>query len=317
MNNGLVSTRDAYGETLVKLKEEYPNMVVLDAGVSSATRTSIFKHVYPRSHFNCGIAEANMFGVAAGMASIGLPVFASAFAIFAVGRAYEQIRTSIGYTNLPVKIAATHAGISVGSDGATHQCFEDIALMRVIPGMTIICPSDSIETSKAMNAIMKFFTPVYLRLSKMPSEILHSSNYNFIIGQGQQLTEGKDVTIIATGLMVSEALNSSRILKNENISARVINMATIKPIDREIIIVAAKETGAIVTVEDHSVIGGLGDEVSRIVSETIPVPVIHVGVNDMFGQSGNPVELLVHYGLCTKNICVMAKMAISKKCISI
>lgn len=313
MNEEKISTRDAFGHALVHLKEEYPNTIVLDAGVSSATRTIEFKRAYPHSHFNCGISEANMFGVAAGIAAIGYPVFASTFAIFAAGRAYEQIRTSIGYTHLPVRIAATHAGISVGSDGATHQCFEDIALMRVIPGMTIISPSDSIETLKVMSAIMKLDGPVYLRLCKVPSLILHSPNYEFRIDEAQQLIWGEDVTIIATGIMVEEAIKASLILRNENISVRVINMVTLKPIDRKAIISAAKETGAIVTVEDHSVIGGLGDEVSRVVSEIIPVPVLHIGINDTFGQSGKPAELLQHYGLCVQNICKKVKDALLVK----
>jgi len=309
-----ISTRDAYGHALVELGNKYPDMVVLDACVSGGTRTAWFKKAFPKRHFNCGIAEANMMCVAAGLASTGRPVFASAFAVFAAGRAYEQIRTSIGYTGLPVKIGATHAGVSIGSDGATHQCVEDIALMRSIPGMTVLSPADAVETEKAMEAVMKLHGPVYLRLSKMRSGVLYDDDYKFEIGIGDQLMWGKDVTVISTGLMVEESMKAAEQLKNENISVRVVNMATIKPIDRKIIISAAVETGAIVTVEEHSVFGGLADAVAHVVNETIPVPLIRVGVDDMFGQSGSPDELLSFYGLCAENICVKVKEVIRLKC---
>ncbi len=307
------ATRESYGEGLVELAKDYPNLVVLDADLAAATKTGIFKKAYPDRFFDCGIAESNMIGVAAGLAAAGKQVFASSFAMFAAGRAYEQVRNSVGYPHLNVKIGATHAGISVGEDGATHQCCEDIALMRTIPGMTIINPADDVETKKAMRAAMEINGPVYMRFGRLAAPILFDDSYTFEVGRGVTLTEGKDVAIIATGLMVSEALDAAAQLKNEGIAARVINMATIKPIDREIIINAARETGVIVTVEEHSIIGGLGSAVAEVVCETVPVPVVRVGVNDVFGKSGPAAELLKVFGLCAENIVAKAKEALALK----
>ena len=307
------ATRESYGEGLVELAKDYPNLVVLDADLAAATKTGIFKKAYPDRFFDCGIAESNMIGVAAGLAAAGKQVFASSFAMFAAGRAYEQVRNSVGYPHLNVKIGATHAGISVGEDGATHQCCEDIALMRTIPGMTIINPADDVETKKAMRAAMEINGPVYMRFGRLAAPILFDDSYTFEVGRGVTLTEGKDVAIIATGLMVSEALDAAAQLKNEGIAARVINMATIKPIDREIIINAARETGVIVTVEEHSIIGGLGSAVAEVVCETVPVPVVRVGVNDVFGKSGPAAELLKVFGLCAENIVAKTKEALALK----
>ena len=296
------ATRDSYGAALVELAETYPNLVVLDADLAAATKTGGFKKAYPDRFFDCGIAEGNMMSVAAGLATTGKIVFASSFAMFAAGRAFEQVRNSIGYPHLNVKIGATHAGISVGEDGATHQCCEDIALMRSIPGMTIINPADDTEARQAVKAAIELDGPVYLRFGRLAVPIIFDESYKFEIGKSARLTEGNDVTIIATGLMVNEALIAAEQLKNEGISARVINMATIKPIDREAIIAAARETGAIVTAEEHTIIGGLGSAVAEVVCETVPVPVVRVGVNDTFGKSGPAVELLKIFGLSAENI---------------
>ncbi len=307
------ATRDSYGATLVELGNTNPNIVVLDADLAAATKTGGFKKAHPDRFFDCGIAEGNMMGIAAGLASAGKVVFASSFAMFAAGRAFEQVRNSIGYPHLNVKIGATHAGISVGEDGATHQCCEDIALMRTIPGMTIINPADDTEARLAVLAAAEMDGPVYLRFGRLAVPIIFDSSYKFEIGKSVQLTEGNDVTIIATGLMVNEGLIAAETLKQEGIAARVINMATIKPIDREAIIAAARETGAIVTAEEHSVIGGLGSAVSEVVCETVPVPVLRVGVNDTYGKSGPAVELLQLFGLCAENIVAKAKAAIALK----
>ena len=307
------ATRDSYGAALVELAETYPNLVVLDADLAAATKTGGFKKAYPDRFFDCGIAEGNMMSVAAGLATTGKIVFASSFAMFAAGRAFEQVRNSIGYPHLNVKIGATHAGISVGEDGATHQCCEDIALMRSIPGMTIINPADDTEARQAVKAAIELDGPVYLRFGRLAVPIIFDESYKFEIGKSARLTEGNDVTIIATGLMVNEALIAAEQLKNEGISARVINMATIKPIDREAIIAAARETGAIVTAEEHTIIGGLGSAVAEVVCETVPVPVVRVGVNDTFGKSGPAVELLKIFGLSAENIVQKAKDAIALK----
>lgn len=307
------ATRDAYGESLVALGAEYPDLVVLDADLAAATKTGMFKKAYPDRFFNVGIAEQNLMGVAAGLAAAGKQVFASTFAMFAAGRAFEQVRNSIGYPHLSVRIGATHAGISVGEDGATHQCNEDIALMRTIPGMTIINPADATEAAKAMRAVMSHDGPVYLRFGRVAAPVLFDDSYVFEIGKGAQLTEGNDVAIIATGLMVNEALIAAEQLKNEGINARVINIATIKPLDTDLVIKAARETGAIVTAEEHNIIGGLGGAVAETVCEACPVPVIRVGVNDKFGQSGPALELLKIYGLCAENIIAKAKQAIALK----
>ncbi len=308
------ATRDSYGEALVMLAEKRPDIVVLDADLAAATKTGTFKKSYPDRFFDCGIAEANMMGVAAGIASTGKLVFASSFAMFASGRAFEIVRNSIGYPHLNVKIGATHAGISVGEDGATHQCNEDIALMRTIPGMTVINPADDVEAKAAVLAMADYEGPTYLRFGRLAAPIFNDpSTYKFELGKGVQLREGKDVTIIASGLMVCEAVDAAKELSVQGIDARVINIHTIKPIDREIIVKAAKETGVIVTVEEHSVIGGLGSAVADVVTEEYPVPVRKIGVNDVFGHSGPAPALLKEFGLCAENIVNVVKDAVSKK----
>ncbi len=308
-----IATRDAYGNSLVELGAKYPDLVVLDADLAAATKTGMFRKAYPDRFINCGIAEQNLMSVAAGLAAAGKKVFASSFAMFAAGRAFEQVRNAIGYPHLNVKIGATHAGISVGEDGATHQCCEDIALMRTIPGMTIINPADAVEASKAMRAVMELNGPVYLRFGRLATPVILPEDYQFEIGKGVQMIEGSDVTIVATGLLVAEAIAAAEQLKNEGIHARVINMATIKPIDREIILRAAEETGAIVTAEEHNIIGGLGSAVAEVVCESYPVPVVRVGVNDTFGKSGPAVELLKIFGLSADNIVAKVHQAVSMK----
>jgi transketolase len=308
------ATRDGYGEGLIELGKTHKDMVVMDADLASATRTGKFKAAYPDQFVDCGIAEANMMGIAAGIASTGKLVFASSFAMFAAGRAFEQVRNSIGYPHLPVKIGATHAGISVGEDGASHQCNEDIALMRTIPGMTIINPADSVEAKAAVVAAAEIDGPVYMRFGRLAVPVFNDeATYKFEVGKGIVLSEGNDVAIIATGLMVNEAVMAAEELKKEGISAMVINMHTIKPLDKELVIEAAKKTGCIVTAEEHSVIGGLGSAVCEVLSEELPTPVVRVGVNDEFGMSGPAVELLEKFGLCASNIAAKAKEAISKK----
>ena len=307
------ATREAYGEALAELGDKYENLYVLDADLAAATKTGIFKKKFPERFFDCGIAEANMMGIAAGLAATGNIPFASSFAMFAAGRAFEIVRNSIGYPNLNVKIGATHAGISVGEDGATHQCNEDIALMRTIPGMTIINPADYVEAKAAVEAAVLHNGPVYLRFGRLAAPVFNDENsYKFELGKGVKLRDGKDVTIIATGLMVAEAIEAAEILAGEGIDARVINIHTIKPIDRDIIIKAAKETGKIVTVEEHSVIGGLGSAVANVVTEECPVPVIKIGVNDEYGHSGPAVELLKQFGLCSSNIVNTVKSSLGK-----
>ncbi|MBQ7356402.1 MAG: transketolase family protein [Clostridia bacterium] len=309
------ATRESYGAALCALGEKY-DFLVLDADLAAATKTGMFKKKFPERFFDCGIAEGNMISVAAGIATTGKVVFASSFAMFAAGRAFEQVRNSIGYPHLNVKIGATHAGITVGEDGATHQCNEDIALMRTIPGMTIINPADADEAYEAVEAAINFYGPVYLRFGRFAvpnysKELV--KDYKFEIGKGVTYKEGKDVTIVATGFMVHLALEAAELLKAEGIDAGVINIHTIKPLDKELIISAAKKTGAIVTAEEHSVIGGLGAAVSETLSETYPVPVTKVGVEDRFGASGQVPELLEIYGLTAKNIAEKAKLAISLK----
>lgn len=308
-----VATRDAYGKALVELGEKNDKVIVLDADLAKATKTINFKNAFPDRFFDAGIAESNMMGVAAGLAAVGYTVFASSFAMFAAGRAFEQIRNSIGYTHLNVKIGATHAGISVGEDGASHQCCEDIALMRTIPGMTIINPADDVEARLAVLAAAETEGPVYLRFGRLAVPRVFDENYRFEIGKGNVLREGNDVAIIATGLMVAEALAAAETLAAQGINARVINMATIKPIDRELVIAAAKETGVIVTVEEHSIIGGLGSAVAETVCEACPVPVVRVGVEDKFGASGPAVQMLKIYGLCAENIVEKTKAAVALK----
>ena len=308
------ATRESYGEALAELADKYEDLIVLDADLAAATKTGIFKKAHPERFVDCGIAEANMMGIAAGLSTTGKKVFASSFAMFAAGRAYEIVRNSIGYPHLNVKIGATHAGISVGEDGATHQCNEDIALMRTIPGMTIINPADDVETKAAVEAALNIEGPVYMRFGRLAVENFNDKEtYKFEVGKGIELRDGKDVTIIATGLMVNEARKAADILEAKGISARVINMHTIKPIDKEIICKAANETGVIVTAEEHSVIGGLGSAVSEVVTECCPVPVIKVGVNDVYGHSGPAVELLKEFGLTAENIAEKAEYAVSLK----
>ncbi len=307
------ATRDAYGDGLVALAEKRDDLIVLEADLAAATKTGIFRKAYPEKHFNCGIAEANMMGVAAGIATTGKLVFASSFAMFAAGRAFEIVRNSIGYPHLNVKIGATHAGISVGEDGATHQCNEDIALMRTIPGMTIINPSDYVEAKAAVLAMAEYEGPTYLRFGRLAVPVFNDeATYKFEVGKGVTMKDGKDVTIIASGLMVAEAVEAGRALAEQGIDARIINIHTIKPIDRDIIIKAAKETGKIVTVEEHSVIGGLGSAVGDVILEECPVPVIKIGMNDKFGESGAAKELLKKYGLCAENIVAVTKAALGK-----
>lgn len=298
-----VATRVSYGEELVALGAEHDDFVVLDADLAAATQTGKFKAAYPERFYDAGIAEANMMGIAAGIASTGRKVFASSFAMFAAGRAWEQVRNSIGYPHLPVVIGATHAGISVGEDGATHQCVEDIALMRAIPGMTVICPADDVEARAAVCAAYEADGPVYLRLARLASPVVFDADtYKFEVGRAQVLREGADVTIIACGLMVGEALAAAEELAEAGISAEVINMATIKPIDREAIVASASKTGHVVTVEEHSVIGGLGEAVAGVLCEECPTKLRRIGVQDTFGESGPGAELLHRYGLDAANI---------------
>lgn len=307
------ATRDAYGKALVELGEKNDKLVVFDADLAAATKTGMFKKAFPDRFIDCGIAEGNMMGVAAGMATAGYTVFASSFAMFAAGRAFEQIRNTIGYPHINVKIGATHAGISVGEDGASHQCCEDIALMRTIPGMTIINPADDVEARLAVFAAAEHDGPVYMRFGRLAVPRVFDESYKFEIGKGVYLNKGTDVTIIATGLLVERAIQAVELLKNEGISASLINMATIKPIDRDIIIDAAKSTGCIVTAEEHNVIGGLGSAVAEVVAEEYPVPVLRVGVEDTFGKSGPALELLEIFGLNAQNIVAKAKKAIELK----
>ena len=292
------ATREGYGDGLVEIGKEFDNLVVLDADLAEATKTCVFKKEFPERHIDCGIAECNMMGVAAGLAAAGKVPFASSFAMFSAGRAFEQVRNSIGYPHLNVKIGATHAGISVGEDGATHQCNEDIALMRTIPGMVILNPSDYIEAKAAVRAAYEYDGPCYLRFGRLAVPVINdNADYRFEIGKGVTLREGKDVTIIATGLTVSGALEAAVRLAADGIEAKIINMHTIKPLDEELVIAAAKETGKIVTVEEHSVIGGLGSAVCDVLSENYPTPVKKLGVYDRYGESGPAVELVKKYGL--------------------
>ena len=307
-----IATREAYGKSLAELGAQR-DFVVLDADLAEATKTVYFKKAFPDRFFDCGIAEGNMIGVAAGLAAAGKPVFASTFAMFAAGRAFEQIRNSVAYPHLNVKIAATHAGITVGEDGATHQCLEDLALMRVIPGMTVINPSDAIEAAAALKAALDNDGPFYLRFGRNAVPVIHSEDYKFQLGRGEQLCDGKDATVVATGMMVSLALEAAEQLKAEGISLRVINIHTIKPLDTEIITRAARETGAIVTAEEHNIIGGLGSAVAEAVAENCPVPVLRVGVEDSFGRSGKVAPLLQMYGLTADNIADKVRRVISMK----
>ncbi len=306
------ATRESYGAALAELGEKY-DFVVLDADLAEATKTCVFKKKFPERFFDCGIAEGNMMSVAAGIASTGKTVFASTFAMFAAGRAFEQIRNSIGYPHLGVKIGATHAGITVGEDGATHQCNEDIALMRTIPGMTVINPADAVEARAAVEAAIHIDGPVYMRFGRFACPILYGEDYKFEVGKGVTLADGTDVTLVATGYMVHLALEAREMLAADGISARVINIHTVKPIDAALIAKAAKETGAIVTAEEHSIIGGLGSAVAEVLVENAPVPMKRVGVEDTYGRSGTVPALLEAYGLTAKHIYEEAKCAVSMK----
>ena len=309
-----IATREAYGKALAALANTNENVVVLDADLSKSTKTADFKAVAPEKFFNMGIAEGNMMGVAAGLSTCGKVPFVSTFAMFAAGRAFEQIRNSICYPKLNVKVCATHAGLTVGEDGASHQAIEDISLMRGVPNMVVINPADDIETEAAIKAVAQMEGPCYVRLGRMAvSRVNDEANYNFVIGKGITLAEGNDVAIIATGIMVEAALEAKEELAKEGINARVINIHTIKPIDEELIIKAAKETGVIVTAEEHSIIGGLGSAVAEVVSENCPVPVLRVGVKDTFGESGKPNELLEKYGLTSNDIVNKVKKALELK----
>ena len=293
-----IATRDSYGNALVALGEKESNLIVLDADLAAATKTGVFKKAFPERHIDCGIAESNMMGIAAGLSTCGYVPFVSTFAMFAAGRAFEQVRNSIGYPKLNVKIGATHAGISVGEDGATHQCNEDLALMRTIPGMVVINPADDVEAQAAVKAAYEHQGPVYIRFGRLAAPIVNDApDYKFELGKGVTLKDGKDVTIIATGLEVAYALKAADMLEKDGISARVINIHTIKPLDVDLFVKAAKETGKIVTVEEHSVIGGLGSAVCDALAENCPTPVCKIGVNDQFGESGPAVELIKKYGL--------------------
>ena len=307
-----IATRESYGNALKELGAKAKDLVVLDADLAGATKTNIFQKAYPERHFDCGIAEANMIDVAAGLSTMGLVPFAATFAMFAAGRAYEQVRNTIGYPHLNVKIGATHGGISVGEDGASHQCCEDFALMRTVPGMVVMCPADDVEARKMVEAAYEYVGPVYMRFGRSATPVFHNENYTFKIGKGEMIQDGKDVAIIATGIMVPEAIEAGKKLAEEGVSAMVINMATIKPIDEEMVLEAAKKCGKIVTVEEHSIIGGLGEAVCAVLSEKHPTPVKRIGVNDEFGHSGPAGELLKAFGLCADNIVAQTKKLLGK-----
>ena len=301
-----LATREGYGRALLTLGEKYSDVVVLDADLAGATKTGVFAKAYPDRHFNCGIAEGNMMCVAAGLATTGLVPFASSFAMFAAGRAFEQVRNSIRYPHLNVKIGATHGGISVGEDGASHQCCEDFALMRSIPGMTIICPADAEEAYAATLAAYEHSGPVYLRFGRLAIPDFHEAGFHFQIGKGEVLREGSDVAIIANGLLVYEAIQAGQLLANQGINAMIINMATVKPLDEELVLAAAAKCGKVITCEEHSIVGGLGEAVCSLLCEKLPTPVRRIGVNDVFGHSGPAAALLKEYGLSAEHIAEVA-----------
>ena len=307
-----IATRDSYGNALVELGKTHKNVVVLDADLAGATKSGTFKKAFPDRHFNCGIAECDMVGVGAGLSTMGLVPFVSTFAMFAAGRAYEQVRNTIGYPHLNVKICATHGGISVGEDGASHQCCEDFALMRTIPGMTVMCPSDDVEARKMVHAAYEMEGPVYIRFGRAATPVYHDETFSFSIGKGEVLQDGTDVAIIATGILVPEAIEAGKRLAAEGIKVRIINMATIKPLDEELVVRAAKECGRIVTVEEHNILGGLGEAVAAVVAEHVPVPVHRIGVRDEFGHSGPAAELLKQFGLTADEIVVQTKTIVGK-----
>ena len=302
-----IATRDSYGKALAALGEEFDNLVVLDADLAGATKTAVFQKAFPQRHFDCGIAESNMMSVAAGLAATGLVPFASSFAMFASGRAFEQVRNSIGYPHLNVKIGATHGGISVGEDGASHQCCEDFALMRSIPGMVVMSPADDVEARAMVRAAYLHEGPVYMRFGRSGIPVFHDESYQFQIGKGEIVRDGKDVAIIANGLMVSEAITAAEALREFGIDAMVINMATVKPLDEELVLEAAKKCGKVITAEEHSVIGGLGEAVAGVLGEKLPTPMRRIGVQDVFGQSGPAAEVLKYYGLTADNIVKVAR----------
>ena len=302
-----MATRDGYGKALVELGKEHADVVVLDADLAGSTKTGMFAKAYPDRHFNCGIAEGNMMSVAAGLAASGLTPFASSFAMFASGRAFEQIRNSIGYPQLNVKIGASHGGMSVGEDGASHQCCEDFALMRSIPGMVVICPADGVEAEAATKAAYAYKGPVYLRMGRLAVPVFHEEGFQFQIGKGEVMRDGNDVAIIANGLMVYEAIQAGEALAEKGINARIINMSTVKPLDEELVLQAARECGKVITCEEHSVIGGLGEAVCSLLSEKLPTPVRRIGVDDQFGFSGPAYEVLEAFGLCAKHIVEVAE----------
>lgn len=307
------ATRDSFGEAVTELAAEYPEILVLDADLAAATKTGIFKKAYPDRFFDCGIAESNMVGIAAGLATCGKIPFAASFAMFTAGRAYEQVRNSVGYPHLNVKLAGSHAGISVGEDGATHQCCEDIALMRTIPGMVVLNPSDHYEMKAAVRAMVEHNGPCYVRLGRLAVETVnHNDDYKFELGKGITLREGTDISVIATGLMVQEALKAADALAAEGISVEVINIHTIKPLDEELVIATAKKTGRVITVEEHNIIGGLGEAVATVLSENCPTPVTRIGVNDRFGYSGPAVDLLKEFGLSAEHIAEVVKEKLGK-----
>ena len=307
-----IATRDSYGNALKELGDEFDNVVVLDADLAGATKTAIFKKAHPDRFFDCGIQEANMVAVAAGLSTMGLVPFASTFAMFAAGRAYEQVRNTIGYPHLNVKIGATHGGISVGEDGASHQCCEDFALMRTIPGMTVMCPADDVEARAMVKAAYKMVGPCYMRFGRAATPVFHEEGYHFEIGKGEVLRDGKDIAIIATGILVPEAIEAGKALAEQGIDAMVINMATIKPLDEELVLAAAKQCGKVITVEEHNIIGGLGEAVCSLLSEKLPTPVKRIGVNDVFGHSGPAAALLKQFGLSAENIVAQSKAMLGK-----
>lgn len=308
-----IATRESYGNTLKALGAQAAHLVVLDADLAGATKTGTFQKSYPDRFFDCGIAEANMMGVAAGLSTMGLVPFASTFAMFAAGRAFEQIRNTIGYPHLNVKIGATHGGISVGEDGASHQCCEDFALMRTIPGMVVMCPADDVEAAAMVKAAYEYVGPVYMRFSRLAAPVFHDPDrYSFQIGKGEVLRDGTDVAIIANGLMVHEALEAAQTLAADGINARVINMAAIKPLDEELVLQAARDCGKVITVEEHNIIGGLGEAVCACLAEQHPVPVKRIGVNDTYGHSGPAADLLKEFGLCADHIVAVTRSLVVK-----
>ena len=307
-----IATRDSYGNALVELGKMHENIVVLDADLAGATKSGTFKKTFPDRHFNCGIAECNMVGVGAGLSTMGLVPFVSTFAMFAAGRAYEQVRNTIGYPHLNVKICATHGGISVGEDGASHQCCEDFGLMRTIPGMTVMCPSDDVEARKMVHAAYEMDGPVYIRFGRAATTVYHDESFSFTVGKGEVLQDGSDVAIIAAGILVPEAIEAGKRLAAEGIKARIINMATIKPLDEELVVRAAKECVRIVTVEEHNILGGLGEAVAGVVAEHAPVLVHRIGVRDEFGHSGPATELLKQFGLTADEIVAQTKTIVGK-----